>query len=51
MTITVIGATASTRGSERPQEADMFLATTTVEDYERFERIFYPPRPYHKASA
>jgi hypothetical protein len=31
---------ASTRGAERPPEADMFLATTTVEDYERFERIF-----------
>jgi len=31
---------ASTGGADRPQEADMFLATTTVEDYERFERIF-----------
>jgi hypothetical protein len=38
MLITVIGAPASTR--QRPQEADMFLATTTVEDYERFERVF-----------
>jgi hypothetical protein len=28
------------RGAEHRQEAEMFLATTTIEDFERFERIF-----------
>src|SRR6185437_7669364 len=31
---------APAHGAEHRQEAHMFLATTTVEDFERFERIF-----------
>jgi heme-degrading monooxygenase HmoA len=31
---------APNRGADHAQEVEMFLATTTVEDYERFERIF-----------
>jgi heme-degrading monooxygenase HmoA len=31
---------APSRGAEQQREATMFLATTAVEDYDRFERIF-----------
>jgi hypothetical protein len=36
----IASPSASSRGAEYRKEADVILATTTVEDYDRFLRIF-----------